>query len=71
MVKQLHTQKSLLIALDLYRPLYQNLLIIYLKIIAKIVEIKTTNLRVNLKSLNFHIIAESVEKTVKTNKWIN
>ena len=71
MVKQLHTQKSLLIALDLYQPLYQNLLIIYLKIVAKIVEIKTTNLRVNLKSLNFHIIAESVEKTVKTNKWIN
>ena len=71
MVKQLHTQKSLLIALDLYQPLYQNLLIIYLKITAKIVEIKTTNLRVNLKSLNFHIIAESVEKTVKTNKWIN
>ena len=71
MVKQLHTQKSLLITLDLYQPLYQNLLIIYLKIIAKIVEIKTTNLRVSLKSLNFLIIAESVEKTVKTNKWIN
>ena len=71
MVKQLHTKKSLLIALDLYQPLYQNLLIIYLKIIAKIVEIKTTNLRVSLKSLNFLIIAESVEKTVKTNKWIN
>ena len=71
MVKQLHTKKSLLIALDLYQPLYQNLLIIYLKIIAKIVEIKTTNLRVSLKSLNFLIIVESVEKTVKTNKWIN
>ena len=70
MVKQLHTQKSLLIALDLYQPLYQNLLTIYLKIIAKIVEIKTTNLRVSLKSLNFLIMAKSVEKTVKANKWI-
>ena len=39
MVKQLHTNSSLLIALDLCQPHYQNLLIILLKFIAKNVEI--------------------------------
>ena len=40
MVKQLNINKSFLIALDLRHPHYQSLLIIYLKIIAKNVEIK-------------------------------
>ena len=45
--------------------LYQNLLIIYLKFIAKNVEIKAANLSVSLKGLkitNLFIIARSVEK---------
>ena len=65
MVKQLHTKSSLLIALDFYQPHYQSLLIIYLKFIAKNVEIKTINLSVSLKSLkitNFLIIAECRKK---------
>ena len=41
MVKQSHI--SLLIALDLCQPHYQDLLIIYLKFTAKIVEIKISN----------------------------
>ena len=69
MVKQLHTNYSLLIALDLFQPQYQNLLIIYLKITAQIVEIKTVNLSVSLKILkmkSFLVIAKGVEKkTVK------
>ena len=68
-VKQLHTNYSLLIALDLFQPQYQNLLIIYLKITAQIVEIKTVNLSVSLKILkmkSFLVIAKGVEKkTVK------
>ena len=35
MVKQLHTNWSLLIAIDLCQPQYQNLLIIYMKFKAK------------------------------------
>ena len=65
MVKQLHTNWSLLIAWDLCQPAYQNLLIIYLKFIAKNVEIKTANLNVNLKGFKittFLIVAKSVEK---------
>ena len=76
MVKQLHTNYSLLIALDLFQPQYQNLLIIYLKITAQIVEIKTVNLSVSLKILkmtSFLVIAKGVEKknSQKTKKWIN
>ena len=77
MVKQLHTNLSLLIAFNLCQPHYQNLQTIYLKLIAKNVVIKTGNLSVNLKGLriiNFLIIAKSVKKTnktVKTNEWIN
>ena len=41
----------LLIALDLCQPHYQNLLIIYLKFIAKNVDIKTANLSVILKDI--------------------
>ena len=65
MVKQLDTNKSLLIALDLCQPHYQNLLIIYLKFIAKNVEIKTANLSVSLKGLKktkLLVIAKSVKK---------
>ena len=65
MVKQLHTNYSLLIALDLSQSHYQNLLIIPLKYTVKNVEIKTANLNVSLKDLkitNFLIIARSVEK---------
>ena len=65
MVKQLHTNQSLLIALDLCQPHYPNLLIIYLKFKAKDIEIKTANLSVSLKDLkiiNFVIIAKSAEK---------
>ena len=38
MVKQLHTNLNLLIALDLCQPHYQVLLIIYLKFRAKVVK---------------------------------
>ena len=68
MVKQLHTNWNLLIALDLCRPHYQNLLLIYLKSIAKNVDIKTVNLSMSLKGLkitNFLIIAKSVKNTIK------
>ena len=41
MVKQLHTNYSLLIALDLSQSHCQNFLIIYLKFIVKNVEIKS------------------------------
>ena len=54
-----------MIALDLYQPHYQKLLIIYLKFLAKNVEIKTENLTVsfkNLKITKFLIIAKSLEK---------
>ena len=54
-----------MIALDLCQPHYQNLLIIYLKFIAKNVEVKTVNLNVSLKGFkitNFFIIAKSAEK---------
>ena len=52
---------------------YQILLIVYLKSVAKYVEIKTENLSVSLKGLkitNFLITTKSVEKnkTVKSNK---
>ena len=52
---------------------YQILLIVYLKSVAKYVEIKTENLSVSLKGLkitNFLITTKSVEKnkTVKNNK---
>ena len=65
MVKQLHTNESFLIALDLCQPHFQNLLTIYLKFIAKTVEIKIANLNVSLKGLkitHFFIIVNSVEK---------
>ena len=75
MVKQLHTNYSLLIALDLSQSHYQNLLIISLKYAVKNVEIKTANLNVSLKDLkitNFLIGVMGVrKKTVKANKWIN
>ena len=51
MVKQLHINQSLLIALDLCQPHCQSLLIIYLKFIAQNVEIKTVSLSVSLKGL--------------------
>ena len=56
--------------LTLSSNLVDNLSEIYGK---KNVEIKTGNLSVNSKTLkiNFLLIAKSVEKTVKTNKWIN
>ena len=65
MVKQLQTNWSLLIGLDLCQSHYQNLLIVYLRFIVKNVEVKTANLSVSLKSLRitkFLIIAKSVEK---------
>ena len=75
MVKQLHTNYSLFIALDLSQSHYQNFLIIYLKFTVKNVEIKTANLNVSLKDLkitNFLIGLMGVrKKTVKANKWIN
>ena len=40
-----------MIALDLSHPNYQNLLIIYLKFIAKDVEIKPANISISLKDL--------------------
>ena len=48
------------------QPHYQNWLIIYVKFISKIVEIKTANLSVSLKGLkigNFLIIVNNVEKS--------
>ena len=75
MVKQLHTNYSLLIALDLSQSHYQNLLIISLKYTVKNVEVKTANLNVSLKDLkitNFLIGVMGVrKKTVTANKWIN
>ena len=75
MVKQLHTNYSLLIALDLSQSHYQNLLIISLKYTVKNVEIKIANLNVSLKDLkitNFLIGVMGVrKKTVTANKWIN
>ena len=75
MVKQLHTNYSLLIALDLSQSHYQNLLIISLKYTVKNVEIKTANLNVSLKDLkitNFLIGVMGVrKKTVTADKWIN
>ena len=65
MVKGLHTNLRLLIALDLYQANYQTLLIIYLKFSVKVVEIKTANLNASLDDLKltkFLIIAKSVEK---------
>ena len=50
--------------LDLCQPHYLNLLTIYLKFIAKNIEIKSANLNVRLKGLkitNFLIIAKNVE----------
>ena len=54
-----------MIALDLSHPNYQNMLIIYLKFIAKDVEIKTANIRISLNDLkitNFLIDVVSVRK---------
>ena len=54
-----------MIASDLSHPNYQNMLIIYLKFIAKDVEIKTANIRIGLKDLkitNFLIDVVSVRK---------
>ena len=65
MVKQLHTNYSLLIALDLSQSHCQNFLIIYLKFTVKNVEIKTANLNVSLKDLkitNFLIGVMGVRK---------
>ena len=55
----------------LCQPHYQKCLIIYLKFIAKNVEIKAENLRLSLKSLkiiNLLIIAKNLKETVKINK---
>ena len=58
-------KKGFSIALDLYQPYYQNLLILCLKFIAKNGEIKTANLRVSLnivKIKNLLIGAVNVRK---------
>ena len=54
MVKRLHTKYNLMIALDLYQPHYQNLLLVYLTFIIKNVEIRPANLNVrkHLKLIN-------------------
>ena len=54
-----------MIALDLCKPHYQTLLMVYLKFITKNVDIKTVNLSVSLKVLeikNIFISAKGVEK---------
>ena len=64
----------MLIALDLRQSHYQILMIVYLKSVAKYVEIKTENLSVSLKDLkitNFLITTKSVEKKTKQLKPIN
>ena len=75
MVKQLHTNQSLLIVLDLCRLHYQVLLIIYLKFTTKNAEIKIANLSVillGLKIINYIMNATSVKKKkIRTNKWVN
>ena len=75
MVKQLHTNQSLLIVLDLCRLHYQVLLIIYLKFTTKSAEIKIANLSVillGLKIINYIMNATSVKKKkIRTNKWVN
>ena len=62
--------RSYRFTLTLLSNLVDNLPEIYGK---KNAEIKTENLSVSSKGLkiNFLLIAKSVEKTVKTNKWIN
>ena len=60
-----------MIALDLCQPHHQNLLIIYLKIISKNVEIKTTNLRLSLKSLKIIFLYNSKGCRIKQSKPIN
>ena len=57
-----------MIALDLCQPHYQTLLILYLKFIAKNLELKTANLNVSLKDLkitNAIIIAKELKKQLK------
>ena len=73
MEKPLHTLQSLLIVLDLCQPHYQNLFIIYLKFIAKNLDVKTVSLSLSLKGLKitkFLRTAKSVQK-INTKKWIN
>ena len=68
MVKQLHTGQSLLIALDLCQPHYQNLLITYLKGFIKI-SVKFVNLNLVLllrKGLYPYEYMESWERFDKT-----
>ena len=65
MVKQLHTNQSLLIALDVCRPHYQVSLLIYLKFTTKNVERKIANLSVILlvlKMTNYIMNATNVKK---------
>ena len=74
MVKELHRSEILVIALDLCQPLYQNLLINYLKILAENVEIKTENLSVSLKSLHnkkkIYICKECRKKQLTPINWL-
>ena len=73
MEKPLHTLQSLLIVLDLCQPHYQSLFIIYLKFIAKNLDVKTVSLSLSLKGLKiikFLRTAKSVQK-INTKKWIN
>ena len=73
MEKPLHTLQSLLIVLDLCQPHCQNLFIIYLKFIAKNLDVKTVSLSLSLKGLKitkFLRTAKSVQK-INTKKWIN
>ena len=65
-VKQLHTNENLLIALDLCQPHFQVSLITYLKFTAKNVEIKTVNqhvILVGLKIIDYVIHAKNVKKS--------
>ena len=56
-----------MIALSLWQPHYENLLIIYLKFIARNVDIKTVNLSVSWKGLIITILLR-IAKSAKNNK---
>ena len=74
MLKKLHTNQSLVIALDLCQHHYQNLLIIYLKFIAKNFKFKNCKSECEFKCLkvtNFLVIAKSLKKKTKKLKQIN
>ena len=64
MVKQLNINQSLLIALDLRQPHYQSLLIIYLKIIKKNIEIK---IECEIKGLKMKQTFYNCKKSRKNN----